>query len=64
MSSDPQPSLLTVQYDVVQLDTVMRYFVKGYDATDPDRVIEDCTWYLDPVKGIVIFRLYVRAPHV
>ena len=47
---------LRIEHAVVDLDTVMRYFVEGY-KTKP----EHAEWFVDTAKGKVIFRLFTRA---
>lgn len=46
---------LQVQYTTRELDTVIRSFINSWGGR-----VEDADWFLDPVKGVVVFRLYVR----
>jgi len=48
---------MEVVTQVISLDTVINYFVKGFERKP---VFSE--WYLDPVKRVVIFRLHVRIP--
>jgi len=39
----------------VSLDTIMKHFLDGYKDKN-NHIIYD-KWYIDPVKGVVIFKL-------
>lgn len=45
----------TIIYQEEDLDTVMGYFVKGYEIETLKT-----EWFLDPIKNKVIFKLFVE----
>lgn len=47
-----------VQYAEAGLAEVMRYFAKDYRGDVAHELTE---WFIDPVKGKVVFKLYVRV---
>lgn len=51
-----------IKYQVVSLDAIVRYFQKDYKAHDPKSVIRPGNYYIDPVKGQVVFEMYIDTP--
>ena len=47
-----------VVWCVESLETLVRRWVEGYQPTD-GRVIQTSDWWLDPVKGQVVIRLFL-----
>lgn len=52
---------MTTKYQEHKIEDVMRWFAEGFD-TDPEQPILKHDYWLDPVKGVVIFRLYLGEP--
>jgi len=50
---------LKIQYDVVAIDDVVNYFVRGYQKDKGE--ITSHEWFIDPAKGKLVIRLYVRV---
>lgn len=46
-----------LQWQTAKLDTVVEYYVKGF--TNPVHAHE---YYVDPVKGEIVLKLYVDDP--
>jgi len=53
------PKKLKIVTEIVALDTVVNYFVRGYSKKPP--AIERHEYYVDTAKGQVILRLYMVA---
>lgn len=52
---------MVIQYDVVDLDDVVRYFVAGYSPKPVNKIVNH-EWFVDPVHGKLVLRLYVEEP--
>lgn len=52
-------SKVKIHYEVVPLDDVMRYFVKGYGGGPG--TIENHEYFVDAAKGQVVIKLYVAG---
>lgn len=49
---------MKIEYHEYPLDLVMRYFADGFTGKDKmDARLRE--WFIDPVKGMAVFRLYV-----
>ena len=47
-----------IQYDIVDLDSLVGYFVKGYSKDHGEIVSHD--WFIDAAKGKAILKLYIQ----
>ena len=49
---------MRIEYNDFNLDTVVRYFAK--DFKPKDGIIYDFEYFIDPVKGKIIFKLVIK----
>lgn len=48
-----------LEYQVVDLGDVIRYFAKDFTPKDESMEVQSYTYYVDPVQGKVVFQLIV-----
>lgn len=53
-------SKLEIKYQEVELNTIIQYFVDGYDRYEGSKV-SSADAFIDTAKGKVILKLYVKA---
>lgn len=51
---------LKIEYQVIELEQVIRYFVNGYKPQEGK--ITNYEHYLDTAKGKVVLRLFIETP--
>ncbi len=59
MSKD-NGKILTVNYQEVPLLQVLEHFAKGFKHEDESKVVAKSEAFVDPVRGMVVFKLYVE----
>lgn len=59
MSERKLPPDVQVGYVEMPLDDVMDYFIRGYRPNDGVLIV-DTKWFMDPVKRVVILKLFVK----
>jgi hypothetical protein len=59
-TTQDNPTELVIQYPIVTIDQVMRFFAQAYKPQDG--VVKDHEYYIDTAKGKVVFKLYIEVP--
>jgi hypothetical protein len=57
MTEKPPPRVL---YNEVPLATVVMAFAKGFLPNDPTQEIFHAEFFVDPTKGVVVYKLFVQ----
>lgn len=51
---------IRTEYQERKLDEVMRYFAKDFQCKIPGEKIHHVEYFVDPVKQVVVFKLFVK----
>lgn len=51
---------MKIGYQEIDLENVVRYFVKGFEAKKKSREkLVDYEFFFDPLKGKIVFKLFI-----